>query len=79
MASDLQARRPGANAPEVVRAAAATAGRRNRPVDLVLLRRVRDALARLPDSALNRHYYEIPGESLASPRGANGRSARRHA
>jgi len=27
------------------------------------------ALARLPDSALNRHYFGIPGDSLASPRG----------
>jgi hypothetical protein len=67
MAPELQARRPGVNAPEMVRAAASRAGRRNRPPDLVLLRRVRDALARLPDSALNRHYFEIPGDCLASP------------
>ena len=68
MAPDLHARRPDTNAPQAVRAAAARAGRRNRPVDLLLLRRVRDALARLPDSALNRRYLEIPGDSLASPR-----------
>jgi hypothetical protein len=54
--------------PETVRDAAARAGRRNRP-DILLLRRVRDALARLPDSALHRGYFEIPGDSLASPRG----------
>jgi hypothetical protein len=72
MVSDLQARRPGVNAPEMVRAAAARAGRRNRPVDLALLRRVRDALARLPDSALSRHYFEIPGDCLASPRERQG-------
>jgi hypothetical protein len=66
---NLQARQPGVNAPEAVRAAATRAGRRNRRVDLLLLRRVRDALARLPDSALNRHYFAIPGDSLASPHG----------
>jgi hypothetical protein len=57
------------NAPEAVRAAAARAGRTSRPVDLLLLRRVRDALARLHDSDLIRHCFEIPGDSLASPRG----------
>ena len=31
-------------------------------------RRVRDALVRLPDSALSRHYFAIPGDCLASPR-----------
>jgi hypothetical protein len=69
MMPDFQARQPGANMPEAVRDAAARAGRRHRPVGALLLRRVRDALARLPDSALNRHYYEIPGDCLASPRG----------
>jgi hypothetical protein len=34
-----------------------------------LLRRVRDALVRLPDSAQNRHNFEIPGDCLASPGG----------
>ncbi len=68
MMPDFQVRFPGANVPEAVRDAAASAGR-GRRVDPLLLRRVRDALARLPDSALNRHYFEIPGDCLASPRG----------
>jgi len=67
MAPDFQVRRPGASVPGAVRDAAARAGRKNRP-DPLLLRRVRDALVRLPDSALNRHYFEIPGDCLASPR-----------
>jgi hypothetical protein len=67
MSSDFQVRRPGASVPETVRVAAARAGRRNRSADLALLRRVRDALARLPDSALHRHYYEIAYDCLASP------------
>jgi hypothetical protein len=69
MAPDFQVRRPGANAPEVVRDAATRAGRRNRPIDPLLLQRVRDALARLPDSARGPYYFEIPGDCLASPRG----------
>lgn len=68
MAPDLQVRRPGENMLETARDAAAGVGRRNRAIDLPLLRRIRDALARLPDSALNRHYFEIPGDFLASPR-----------
>ena len=34
----------------------------------MVLRRMRDALVRLPDSALGQHYFEIPGDCLASPR-----------
>jgi hypothetical protein len=65
----LPAREPGASAPDAVRAATAQAGRRTgRRMDPALLRRVRDALVRLPDSAVNRHYLAIPGECLASPR-----------
>jgi hypothetical protein len=67
MASDLQARHPGVGVPEAVRDAAVRAGRHRRSVDPQLLRRVRDALVRLPDSALGRHYFEIPGDCLASP------------
>jgi hypothetical protein len=52
----------------MVRDAAARAGRRRRPVNPLLLARVRDALLRLPDSALNKHYIEIPGDPLAFPR-----------
>jgi hypothetical protein len=66
--ADLQARLPGAGLPEAVRKAAMRAGRRHRLADPVLLTRVRDALVRLPDSALHRGYFEIPGDSLASPR-----------
>ena len=69
MMPDFQRRSPGASVPEEVRDAAARAGRRNRPVDPLLLQRVRDALARLPDSALSRHYFAIPGDCLASPNG----------
>jgi hypothetical protein len=62
-------REPGASLPAVAREAAVRAGRRSgRRVDPVLLRRVRDALVALPDSALSRHYLAIPGESLAAPR-----------
>lgn len=68
MGPDLQARQPKSNLPEAVRDAAVRAGRRRRPVSPLLLARVRDALLRLPDSALNRYYFEIPGESLGSPR-----------
>ncbi|HEX4834240.1 MAG TPA: hypothetical protein VH478_24470 [Trebonia sp.] len=38
------------------------------PLDPRVLERVRNALIRLPDSARNRHYYEIPGDRLATPR-----------
>jgi hypothetical protein len=69
MVPDLQVRQSGASPPEAARDAAATAGRSHRPPDPLLLRRVRDALARLPDSALNRHCFEIPGDCLALPRG----------
>jgi hypothetical protein len=65
----LPAREPGASAPGPVRDAAARAGRRaGRRLDPALLRRVRDALVRLPDSAVSRHYLAVPGECLASPR-----------
>jgi hypothetical protein len=73
MAPDLQVRRPGENMLETARDAAAGVGRRNRAIDLPLLRRIRDALARLPDSALNRHYFEIPGDFLAPRADASGR------
>ena len=70
MTPDLQARRPGGELPEAVRAAAERARRRRGRgrVDPLVLARVRDALLRLPDSALGRHYFEIPGDCLASPR-----------
>jgi hypothetical protein len=68
MAPDLQARHPGGIVPDAVRDAATRAGRCRKPVDPPLLRRVRDALVRLPDSALSRHYFAIPGDCLASPR-----------
>jgi len=55
--------------PGTVRDAAVLAGRGRLPVDPVMLRRVRDALAGLPDSALGRHYFEIPGDCLSCPRG----------
>ncbi|HEX4833406.1 MAG TPA: hypothetical protein VH478_20205 [Trebonia sp.] len=32
---------------------------------------MRDALVRLPDSALTRHYFEVPGDSLGSPASSN--------
>jgi hypothetical protein len=65
----LPARKPGISVPGPVREAAARAGRRaGRRLDPALLRRVRDALVRLPDSAVGRHYIAILGECLASPR-----------
>jgi hypothetical protein len=69
MVPDFPLRRPGASVPEPVRDAAIRAGRRSRPADPLLLERVRDALARLPDSARGPYYFEIPGDCLASPRG----------
>jgi hypothetical protein len=51
VAPDLQPRQPGGALPQLVRDAAVQAGRRRRPVDPLLLRRVRDALVRLPDNA----------------------------
>jgi hypothetical protein len=68
MTPDLPARRPCGELPEAVRAAAERARRRRGRVDPLVLARVRDALLRLPDSALGRHYFEIPGDCLASPR-----------
>jgi hypothetical protein len=65
---DLQARQPGSGLPAAVRDAAVRAGRRSRPLDPLLLQRVRDALARLPDSAVGRHYIAVPGDCLAFPR-----------
>jgi serine/threonine-protein kinase RsbW len=53
----LQARQPGGSLPEPVREAAVRAGRRRRPVDPLLLQRVQAALARLPENAMNRHYF----------------------
>jgi hypothetical protein len=70
MADDLHARQPGNSLPAAVRDAAARAGRSRRPADPVLLARVRDALARPPDSASGRHYVESPGDCcLAEPHG----------
>jgi hypothetical protein len=43
------------------------------PSDLLVLRPVLDALARLPDSALGRYYFQVPGDCLASPRAEPGR------
>jgi hypothetical protein len=63
----LDPRDPGRALPAGVRAAAARAGRRRRPLDPRVLERVRTALLRLPDTARTRHYYEIPGDTLASP------------
>ncbi len=73
MAPDLHQRRPGLSVPDAVRQAAARAGRSRALPDPALLRRVRDALARLPDSALHPHYFEIPGDCLASPAPARTR------
>ena len=67
MVHDLPVREPGTATSGALRDAAAQAGRRRRPPDLRVLRRVRDALAQLPDSALGRYYFEIPGDCLASP------------
>ena len=65
----LPPRQPGPGVPGAVLAAATRAGRRGRrPVDLALLARVRDALMRLPDSAITRHYLKVPGDCLAFPR-----------
>jgi hypothetical protein len=66
MAPDLQPRRPGSSLPDTVRDAAARAGHRRRPIDLLLLAQIQDALARLPGQASNQHYLEIPGDCLAS-------------
>jgi serine/threonine-protein kinase RsbW len=54
---DLQTRQPGGSLPEPVREAAVRAGRRRRPVDPLLLQRVQDALARLPENATTRHHF----------------------
>jgi hypothetical protein len=67
MTPDLPARRPGTQTPAPVRDSAARAGDRRKPPDMRMLKRVRDALARLPDTALSRSYFEIPGDCLASP------------
>ena len=67
MTPDLQARRPGSSLPETVRDAAARASRRRQSADPLVLARVRDALLALPDSARSKHYFEIPGDCLASP------------
>jgi len=68
MSTELPARHPGTNMPNAVRDTATRSSRGRRPVDLVTLRRVRDSLARLPDSALGRYYFEVPGDCLACPR-----------
>jgi hypothetical protein len=68
MVPDLPVRLPGTSMPGAVRDAAVMARGRRRPNPL-LLERVRDALAGLPDSAPGRHYFAIPGNFLACPRG----------
>jgi hypothetical protein len=67
MTCDLPARDPGTQIPGPARDSATRAGQRSTSPDLRVLERVRDALARLPDSALHRSYFEVPGHSLASP------------
>ena len=69
MRPDLGVRQPGGGLPEAVRESAVRAGRRSQKADLALLARVHDALLRLPDSALGRHYYRVPGDCLAFPSG----------
>ena len=61
-APGLHLRQPGGSLPEPVRDAAVRAGRRRRPVDPLVLQRIRDALARLPDNAMSRHDFEVPGD-----------------
>jgi hypothetical protein len=68
MTPDVQVRQPGSSLPEAVRDAAVRAGGRFRPTDLVVLARLRDALARLSDQAPTRSFFEIPGDCLAFPR-----------
>jgi hypothetical protein len=67
MVPNLPVRHPGAMMPGVVRDAAVRAGRRGRAIDPLVLRRVRDALARLPDIAMSRSCLQVPGDCLASP------------
>jgi hypothetical protein len=57
---DIPVRAPGASTPDAVRNAAASAGRRRRAPGMRVLERVRDALVRLPYSALGPYYYRIP-------------------
>lgn len=64
---DIPLRRPGTSTPDAIRDSAARAGRRYSPPGMRLLKRVREALARLPDGALSRHYNKIPGDGPASP------------
>ena len=65
-----QARQSGIRLPAAVRDAAARTGVSRRSADPVLLARVRDALAQLPDSGLGRHHAESPGDCcLAEPHG----------
>jgi hypothetical protein len=75
---DIPVRVPPASTPDMVRNAAASAGRRRRAPDMGVLERVRDALVRLPYSALGPYYYRIPGDRLASPRSAPLVTGRRH-
>jgi hypothetical protein len=69
MVPDLPVRLPGTSVPGAVRGAAAKVGRGRRPVDPLMLKRLRDALARLPDSATGPHYVQFPGDCLACLRG----------
>jgi hypothetical protein len=55
MAPDLTRRFPGTAIPEGARDAAVRAGQRRRPFDPRVLRRVRDALQRLPDTPARKH------------------------
>lgn len=66
MAPDLQPRQPGGTLPEPVRDAAVRVGRRRRPVDPLVLRRVRDALARLPENVMTRHNFAGEDRPLVS-------------
>ncbi|HEX3955718.1 MAG TPA: hypothetical protein VHZ03_03690 [Trebonia sp.] len=77
MLPDLPARHPGAGAPEAVRDAATRAGRRRRAPDPVLLKRVRDALTALPDSAQGPYYFQIGARRAHPAPGGNQRAAAR--
>jgi hypothetical protein len=64
----LPSRQQGLGVPGAMLAAARVARRSRRSVDPALLQRVRDALVRLPGSAITRNYIKVPGDCLACPR-----------
>jgi hypothetical protein len=72
MTPDLPARCPGTQIPGPTRDSAIHARQQREPPDMRVLERVRDALARLPDSALHSFYFEVPGDCLASPLAERG-------